>query len=71
MSGKQLSLRQQLVELNDAQWKLLERELLAVLPKDDIDEELSAQYDLVIPQGVDGYRVAVDETIEAIRKVLS
>ena len=33
--------------------------VIKMLPKDDIDAELSARYDLNIPEEVEGFRVAI------------
>ena len=40
----------------------------AKLPKDDIDEELSAKYDLTVPDGVHGFRVAIKAVKEALEQ---
>ena len=41
------------------------------MPGDDIDEELSGRYDLVIPQEVAGYRVCVSQVKAILNELRS
>lgn len=63
-----MSLREQLPELNDAQWKLLERELVAALPAPMLEE--GSVYDPAHKLAV-FHNAALTGSAEAIRKALA